>query len=331
MSETKSETKLDRSYLDLVKECDSFPYIQDDPALYKKYVSNFHEFKINGYPQILGYMQNEMVEKFPWPESEWKVVKGEKGKSGTLTLMSHEKATVDERTALLDKSLQEARNTFEVLKGKGWRNEKYPIYIPGTNDLLASIERSAACLFGVSTWGIHMTAYTGKDENMKIWVPKRAATKSTFPGMLDNSVAGGMATFEKPFECMLREAYEEASLKREDAGKAIATGALRYIYERDSRAGGETGLLQPECEYIYDLHLESNIILTPKDGEVEWFNLMLVDEVIKELRKGNFKPNCAVVIIDFLIRHGKITAESEEDYEEICSRLHRRLGYPNIE
>ncbi|OAX83316.1 hypothetical protein ACJ72_02316 [Emergomyces africanus] len=323
-----SEVKPAKSYLDIVNECDSFPSIQDDPQDYKRYVSNFYAFKINGYSDILGYMPNEQVVKFLWPNSTWKVVQGKAGESGTLTLMSPEDATADERTALLDETLQAARNTFEVLKG--WRNELYPIYIPGTTKLLASIERSAACLFGLPTWGIHLTAFIKKDGKFLIWVPRRSATKSTFSGMLDNSVAGGMATGETPFECMLREAEEEASLERDVAKHAIAVGALSYIYERDHRAGGETGLLQPECEYVYDLPLSPEIILKPKDGEVEMFNLMSVEEVIAEVRQGSFKPNCAVVIIDFLIRHGYITAENEKYYEEICSRLHRRLGYPNI-
>ncbi|EDN03043.1 NUDIX hydrolase [Histoplasma capsulatum] len=326
-----STPKPHRSYLDLVKECDSFPYIQDDPADYKAYVSNFHEFKINGYSQILGYMPDEIVEKFSWPEPTWKVVKGVEGQSGTITLMSPENVSPEERTTLINNTLQEARDTFEVLKGKGWRNEMYPIYVPGTNKLLASIERSAACLFGIPTWGIHMTAYVeNADGTYMLWVPRRSMTKSTFKGMLDNSVAGGMATGERPFECMLREAEEEASLDEEVARNAISAGVLRYIYERDERAGGETGLLQPECEYIYDLKLPPDVILKPKDGEVERFTLMSVDDVIIELKQGNFKPNCAVVIIDFLIRHGILKPEDDNHYEEICSRLRRRIEYANI-
>ncbi|OJD16786.1 hypothetical protein AJ78_03076 [Emergomyces pasteurianus Ep9510] len=326
-----SEKPLGKSNLELVEECDSFPYIQDNPLYYKSYVSStFYEFRINGCPKILGYIPIELVEKFSWAESAWKLVERKEGESGTLTLMSPEDATADERTALLDETLQAARNTFKVLMGKGWRNEKYPIYIPGTTQLLASIERSAACLFGLPTWGIHLTAFTKKDGQLLIWVPRRSATKSTFKGMLDNSVAGGMATGETPFECMLREAEEEASLEQKVAKNAIPVGVLSYVYVRDPRAGGETGLLQPELEHVYDLPLSPEITLKPKDGEVEMFTLMTVEEVISEMRQGNFKPNCAVVIIDFLIRHGFIRAEDEKDYEEICSRLHRRLGYPNI-
>ncbi|EQL32713.1 hypothetical protein BDFG_05105 [Blastomyces dermatitidis ATCC 26199] len=324
------ETKL-KSYLDIVHECDSFPYMQQDVEAYRKYVSAFHAFKINGYPQILGYMRNEIVQKFPWPEPTWKVVKSAEGESGTITLMSPIGATADERTKLINDTLQTARDTFDVIKGKAWRNENYPIRIPGKEEVLGSMERAAACLFGIQTWGIHMTAYVVNDKGeYLLWVPKRSETKSTFPGMLDNSVAGGMATGETPFECMLREADEEASIPREVAKNAIATGALRYIYERGADAGGEKGLLQPECEYIYDLKLPANVILKPNDNEAANFILMPINDVITELKKGKFKSNCGIVIVDFLVRHGFITPEGESDYEEICSRMHRKLGYPNL-
>ncbi|KLJ12539.1 hypothetical protein EMPG_12420 [Blastomyces silverae] len=326
-----SETTKAKSYLDIVHECDSFPYIQEDVEAYKKYVSAFHAFKINGYPEIIGYMRNEIVEKFAWPEPTWKVVKGAEGKPGSITLMSPVGATAEERTKLINDTLQTARGTFDVIKGKSWRNEDYPIRIPGKEEVIGSMERAAACLFGIQTWGIHMTAYEVNDKGeYLLWVPERSKTKSTFPGMLDNSVAGGMSTGETPFKCMLREAEEEASLPNEVAKNAIATGALRYIYERDANAGGETGLLQPECEYIYDLKLPAGVELRPNDNEAVNFLLMSIEEVITKLKEGKFKPNCGIVIVDFLVRHGFITQEGEDDYEEICSRMHRKLGYPNL-
>lgn len=70
---------------------------------------------------------------------------------------------------------------FEILAG--WRNELYPVYGPG-NELLFSVERSASALFGVVTYGVHMTAYV-KDESasygLKLWVPRRAKGKQTYP------------------------------------------------------------------------------------------------------------------------------------------------------
>jgi hypothetical protein len=50
-----------------------------------------------------------------------------------------------------------------------------------------------------------------------------------------------------------------------------------------------------------------------------------VEEVKTALLRGEFKLNSAIVVIDFFVRHGVITAENERDHVEIVCRLHRRL------
>jgi hypothetical protein len=45
------------------------------------------------------------------------------------------------------------------------------------------------------------------------------------------------------------------------------------------------------------------------------------------MTRGEFKPSCAAVMMDFFVRHGFITAENEVDYVEIVSRLHRKLPF----
>ena len=87
--------------------------------------------------------------------------------------------------------------------------------------------------------------------------------------------------------------------------------------------------MQPECQYIYDLDLTgSNITCEPNDNEVEGFEVMSVEEVKKALAGGEFKPNCALVMVDLFVRFGIIKKETESDFAEICARLHRRLEFP---
>ena len=267
------------------------------------------------------------MDKFPWPEDCWNIDR----ESRTVTLLAPADATHKERSALLARSLAAAveKDTFQVLRG--WRNELYPIYGPG-RQLLASIERAGSNLFGIMTYGVHMTAYVEEpDGTLKLWISRRSKTKQTYPGMLDNTAAGGMSTGEDPFECLVRECMEEASLPEDIVrARAKCTGCLTYMYIRDERAGGETGLLQPECEYIYDLKLDPDTIPKPNDTEVEDFRLWTVDEVKQALSNGEFKSNCAVVVIDFFIRHGILTPENEKDYLEILARSHRRHEIPTI-
>ena len=148
--------------------------------------------------------------------------------------------------------------------------------------------------------------------------------------MLDNTVAGGIISGQTPFETVVREAAEEASLPEDFIRKrAKAVGTVTYIHERDKRAGGETGLLQPECEYVYDLEIKADehVIPKPNDNEVESFSLLSLAHLKAALARGEFKPNCAFVLIDFFIRHGILTPENEPDYLEIVTRLHRRLDH----
>jgi 8-oxo-dGTP pyrophosphatase MutT (NUDIX family) len=190
------------------------------------------------------------------------------------------------------------------------------------------MERSATPLFGVLTYGVHMTAYVKTAEGLKIWTPRRSETKETYPGMMDNSVAGGLSTGEKPFECLIRESMEEASLPEEVIRRAKCCGTLTYHYLRSDQAGGEVGLAQPECQYIYDLELPPDVIPKPNDNEAIDFRALTITEVQNALASGKFKPNCALLLLEFFVRHGVITPENEPDYIEIVSRLHRKLGFP---
>lgn len=225
----------------------------------------------------------------------------------------------------IDDTLKKARElgTFNVLEK--WRNELYTIH---RSDLLIRMERSGSPLFGIVTYGVHMTTYVHTQDGMKIWVPRRAKGK-TYGGMLDNTVAGGIATGEQPFECIIREAAEEASFP-EDLVRATARpcGTISYFSFRDERAGGEAGLLQPEVQFVYDMEIGSAVVPKPCDDEVEDFRLWTVAEVQDALSKGLFKPNCALLLLDFFIRHGILTPQNEKDYVEIVSRLHRKLPFP---
>jgi hypothetical protein len=92
-----------------------------------------------------------------------------------------------------------------VIGGTRWRAEFYDVYaVPGSalrvdnrdpltlrdestswqgSGYVFSMERSACALFGVVTYGVHMTVYEGDvnvDANVvRVWVPRRATTKPT--------------------------------------------------------------------------------------------------------------------------------------------------------
>ncbi|KAL7750779.1 hypothetical protein RI367_003736 [Sorochytrium milnesiophthora] len=205
----------------------------------------------------------------------------------------------------------------------GWRDELYAIY-GERGRVLFTIERSAAGLFGLKTYGAHMTGYVvAPDGGMQVWVARRSFKKPTFPGMLDNTVAGGITYGDTPRSCIIRECMEEASIPVEIASKVQATGAISYV------AINHLGIC-PEVQYVFDLQMPPPSEFQPaiNDNEVHGFTLLSTDECMEKLRAGEFKPNCAVVLIDFLMRHDVITPENEPDYLELVARAHRRLNYP---
>lgn len=250
-------------------------------------------------------------------------------------LLFREPSNEPERTKLVAQLTKHWREneTFALLKG--WRDELWPVY--GRNgDVLFSMERSAMGLFGTTRYGVHMTAFIRRNDedskyDLRIWVPKRSATKSTYPSMLDNTVAGGLMTDEDPFECIIREADEEASLPETVMRqRATEVGTVTYIYITDERAGGEPGYIYPECQWVYDLELpaDGSVVPEPKDGEVDSFSLRTVEEIQEQLAQGLWKPNCAVVMLDFFLRHGIYTEDNEPDYNVLKAKTHRFIPFP---
>lgn len=191
------------------------------------------------------------------------------------------------------------------------------------------IERFATPLFGIVSRGAHLTAYTQTAEGMKIWVPRRSAHLKTYPSMLDTTVAGGVKANLSPYETIVEEAGEEASLPEDLIRSRVRScGVLTYMSTTNKGYGGENGLVIPDTVYIYDVELPEDTVPKPRDDEVKEFYLMSIDDINIALAKGEFKTNCAVVMIDFLMRHGVITAENEKDFVELSMRMHRRLPFP---
>ncbi|KAL2438265.1 Thiamine pyrophosphokinase [Exophiala dermatitidis] len=317
-----------KTNLDLVNECDNFPYFDSsNPEAYQAILQNYYRFTLEGYEECLGYVPSSIAQKLPitphWrrDDSQMRLIFQPRAANGAPV------QDLEGRNKVLEEYLLYLRGTrlFRVLDG--WRSELYPIY--GRNkELLLNMERSASPLFGIVTYGVHLTGYVMTDEGMKLWTPRRSLTKQTYPGMMDNTVAGGISTGEKPFECLVRECEEEASLPAEIARSSKPCGTLTYFHLRDARAGGETGLCQPEVQYIYDLEMPLDVIPQPGDDEAIDFQLLTVAEVQKAMADGRFKPNCAHLLLDFFVRHGILSADNEPDYVEIVSRLHRKLEFP---
>lgn len=250
--------------------------------------------------------------------------------------------------------------TFSRTLGRKAEGENYRIMgfaprhdtrsAPTSTAPYVQLRRSAAPLLGIANRGAHMTVYTRDAETgaYRFWVPRRSAHLATYPGMLDNTVAGGVRAEESPRECILHESDEEASLPADFVDQhARAVGAVTYVTQTGSGGGRESGsgsdaqtqvggydagLCVPDVIYCYDLEVPAAqadvVVPAPRDDEVEQFYLWSLDETRDAMARGEFKPNTALVLLDFFIRHGILTEENEPDFVEIQARLHRRLPVP---
>jgi hypothetical protein len=215
----------------------------------------------------------------------------------------------------------------QVLAG---RHSEY-FRILGARDF-TRVERFAATLFGIATRGAHLTAYVrgeSPDDEMKIWVARRSSHLFTFPGMLDSTVAGGVKATDSPLACIVAESDEEASLPAPLVQPLIKPTGIVTALNRNPR----TGLIHGDVVHVFDLEMSPSVPPpSPNDDEVAEFVLMGAAEVRRRMLAGEFKPNVCLVLIDFLVRHGLVTPETEGEaaYVEICSRLRRRLPMPTI-
>ncbi|KAJ0243868.1 Nudix hydrolase 20 [Hirschfeldia incana] len=180
----------------------------------------------------------------------------------------------------------------------GIRNELYPVKPSFHAPALFSLERAAAPYFGLKGYGVHMNGYVERDGQKFLWIGKRSLTKSTYPGMLDHLVAGGLPHGISCGDNLVKECEEEAGISKVIADRAIPVGAVSYMdinqysFKRD-------------VLFCYDLKLSEDFVPINQDGEVESFKLIPVAQVANVIRETNFfKANCSLVIIDFLFRHG---------------------------
>ena len=218
-----------------------------------------------------------------------------------------------ERSASMDRVV---RALFKNDVLTGWRGESYPVGGTWGGPHAFEIERAAAPFFGVRAYGIHVNGFVRDGSDLKMWIAVRAESRQICPGELDNLVAGGQPINLGLKENVIKEADEEAGITRELAEHSRSVGAVTYTMEN------EVGL-KPDMMFCWDLELPSDFQPVNNDGEVSEFRLLDVREVMEIIdTSSDFKFNCNLVVIDFLIRHG-ILGPEHPDYETIARGLRR--------
>lgn len=218
-----------------------------------------------------------------------------------------------EATEAVDRALRELAAQGHIA---GWREEPYRVATRYGAPALMLVERAAAPFLGIRSWGVHMTGYVRRpDGGLDLWIAERAHDKPTYPGELDNMVAGGQPAALGLLDNLVKECAEEAAIPEALARAACPVGTIGY---RHALPAG----LKPDEMFCFDLELPDGFTPENTDGEVHAFFRLPAEEVMAMVRESDrFKFNCALVLIDFFIRHGLIAPDDEPDYAEICRGL----------
>jgi 8-oxo-dGTP pyrophosphatase MutT (NUDIX family) len=244
------------------------------------------------------------------------------GPPGALRLVPS-LASADEpaRTAALTPVMEALRDAGTIT---GWRGEAYPVSTGFAAPPLALLERAAAPHFGIRAYGVHVNGWVRNSpdgraddpSSISLWVARRAGDKPTWPGRLDHIAAGGQPAGLGVSENVVKECGEEAGIPPALAARARPAGVVSYTAMQ--AAGPKRDVL-----FVYDLELPADFTPTPVDGEVDGFELLPLPAVADRVaRTDDFKDNCNLVIIDFLVRKGFIAPESP-GYLELVAGLRR--------
>lgn len=193
------------------------------------------------------------------------------------------------------------------------RGERYAVARRWGEPPVMTVDRGVVSLFGVRAYGIHVNGMVAGGDSL--WIAKRAADKAVAPGKLDNMIAGGQPADLSLRDNLVKEAAEEADIPEAVARTARPVGAICYCQE-------DAWGLKPDTMFCFDLAVPEDFKPRNTDGEIESFRRMELAEIAERVRTtDDFKFNVNLVLIDFLIRHGRLCPDSEPDYLELVRGL----------
>jgi len=277
--------------LDRIREC-----TDHDPARYRA-------FSIDG--RTLGAVREDFVPALAGHESVFLV--DERSVSLHPRLEGYE-----QRSAALEVVVTDLAERG-VVQQLG--SEAYPLVSRFGDEPVLALERSAMPTFGARAFGVHMHGVVQRPGGPHLWIARRARGKTTHPGQLDNMVAGGQPMGLSVVDNLVKECGEEAGIPPELARRAVPTGCVSYRLDIDRG-------LRHDTLFLFELELPDDFVPRPVDGEVESFDLLPVEQVRELVEQTHeFKFNCNLAIIDYLLRHGFVSPD-EADYTALAAGLH---------
>lgn len=199
----------------------------------------------------------------------------------------------EDRSAQLQTALEQARAQGQM---PGWRNERFSFWHADctTPDpdapALLDVERSGFRFLGMLSHAVHVNGFL---PDGRLWCARRALSKATDPGMLDNVTAGGLPAGERVRTCMERELAEEAGLF--DLQGHVLQDAGHVRTSRLEREGWHD-----EVVHVINLTLQHDFVPHNQDGEVAEFMCLQPAEVVARAQAGEFTVDAVQTLIQGL-------------------------------
>jgi 8-oxo-dGTP pyrophosphatase MutT (NUDIX family) len=178
----------------------------------------------------------------------------------------------------------------------GWRDERFSFWHTdcSTPDpqrpALLDVERSGFRWLGMLSHAVHVNGFM---PDGRLWCGRRALSKATDPGLLDNITAGGLPSGETAQTCLQRELAEEAGLFSLDGHGLQGAGKVR------------TSRLEPqgwhdEIVHVFNLTLGNAFAPVNQDGEVAEFVRLSPQQVLAKMLGGEFTVDAVQTLIQGL-------------------------------
>ena len=187
----------------------------------------------------------------------------------------------------------------------GWRDELVAVSHHYAAPEILRIERAATRAFGMMAYAAHLTGFTRRDGEARLWIARRAPDKSVDPDKLDNLVGGRVAAGFTVAETIRKEAWEEAGLSPALMEGVPCAGAVRVEYTVPEG-------LHREILFVHDLWLPPEHEPSNTDGEVAAHYCMTVPEAVAAILAGEFTLDAGAVTVDALVRNGFLLPEDPD-------------------
>jgi 8-oxo-dGTP pyrophosphatase MutT (NUDIX family) len=180
-----------------------------------------------------------------------------------------------------------------------WRNEALAV---GDDEgrTVGAIERGVVRVLGLATEAVHLV---GVDPRGATWVQKRAATKSTDPGLWDTTMGGQVAAGERVGTTLMRETMEEAGI--DVAALSDLVHATPLVVRRPVREGYMVERIE-----VFRALVPDGVEPVNRDGEVERFERLDDAALVARLAAGEFTLEATLILGGELERRGVVAVEA---------------------